>query len=106
MSGFGGTDAGMGMPQMSMPPGANPLSNALGQQMGQSLDPNMFNGTLNPAQESALSPSFDMSKLADMLKTTGGKKSPYSDLGGPPAPTNQQLAYQMYLNQFNAQNKR
>lgn len=88
------------MPQMSMAPGSQSLSQALGAQMGQSLDPSLFNGS-----QTLPGPSFDPEMLASALKSFGKKGNAFDSLPQPVNPPNQQNAYQQYLNDFNAQNK-
>jgi len=88
------------MPQMSMAPGSQSLSQALGAQMGQSLDPSLFNGS-----QTTPGAGFDVQKLASALQSFGDKGNAYDSLPQPVNPPNKQDSYQMYLNAFNAQNK-
>lgn len=97
--GGGGAQA---LPQMSTAPGYTPpLSGALGTQMGQSLDPKLFNGMVASPQT-----TMDLTKLADALKGFGGgSKPPEMPQGGAGNVHNKQDDYQQYLNAFNASHK-
>jgi len=87
------------MPQMSQASGYTPpLSGAIGSQTGQSLDPNMFNGS-----SQLPTASMDPTKLADALKSFSSSHSSPKAESTPQSPHNAQEDYQRYLNAFNTQ---